>query len=65
MQYKIEIWQWGHITETYESNCIKDVLSQYRANWAGCYDCGNCSFNVYEDERLLSFDEEYEFGFHD
>lgn len=65
MKYKIEIWQWRSIIETYESDDITDVLDWYRNNWRGCYECGNCSFTVYEYGRELSFEEEFELGFYE
>ena len=64
MRYKIEIWQWYNITATYESNDIEDILSWYKSNWHYCYDMGDCAFDIYEDGRLLDFEEENELGFH-
>ena len=64
MKYKIEIWQYHIIAETYESDDIKDILSWYRSHWQYTYDMGYCSFDVYENGRELSFEEELEFGFH-
>ena len=26
MKYKIEIWQWYHMTDSYESDDIQDIL---------------------------------------
>lgn len=65
MKYKIEIWQYHSITATYESDDIKDILSWYRSCWSHSYDMGYCAFDVYKDGVLLSFDEEYNLGFHD
>ena len=65
MKYKIEIWQWCNMTDSYESDDIQDILSWYKTEgWYGAYDNGLCSFNVYENGRLLSFDEGYELGFY-
>ena len=64
MRYKIEIWQYYNITATHESDDIQDILSWYRSNWHHAYEMGYCAFDIYEDERLLSFEEELEFGFH-
>ena len=64
MKYKIEIWQYQDITATYESDNIQDILSWYRSNWYHSYVMGFCSFSVHENERELSFEEEYEFGFY-
>lgn len=65
MGYKIEIWQYHNITTTYESDDIEDVLLWYKANWYMAYENGFCAFDIYEYDRLLSFDEEYALGFHD
>ena len=65
MKYKIEIWQYHSITTTYESDDIEDVLLWYKAEWYMAYENGFCAFYIYEYDRPLSFDEEYELGFHD
>lgn len=66
MKYKIEIWQWRKLVETYESDDIQNILSWYKTEgWYGAWDNDLCSFNVYEGERRLSFDEGYELGFYD
>ena len=62
--YKIEIWQYGTITETYESNNVEEVLDWYKWSWRNCYDCGGCAFGVYKDGEELSFDEVYALGFY-
>ena len=70
--YKIEIWRFHIIHETYTSNNIKDILKWYRNNWQISYEWGNCSFEVYKiDDRAVrpdeflehSFDELEEIGF--
>lgn len=64
MKYRIEIWQYHNITETYESNDIDDILQWYRIHWYWCYELGDCTFYVYKDDVELSWDEEYKLGFH-
>ena len=64
MKYKIEIWQNQHITETYESDKISDILNWYKVKWRWLYELGDCSFTVYKDDEELSFEEESIFGFH-
>ena len=64
MKYKIEIWQWHSISETYESDNIEDILDWYKSNWLYFYEIEQCTFYVYENERELSFKEENSFGFH-
>lgn len=65
MKYRIDIWTWGIMSATYESDSIEDVLAWFvNNNWAHTYDIGNCSFNVFEDDEILSFEEEYKLGFY-
>lgn len=64
MKYKIEIWQWGSIRETFESDNIEDVVEWYETEWMDCYEIGHCVFIVYENDRQLSFEEEYDLGFY-
>lgn len=61
--YKIEIWRFHVIHETYKSNNIKDILKWYRNNWKISYEYGNCYFEVYKNGKELSFDELEEIGF--
>ena len=65
MKYKIEIWQHNNITESYENDNIEDVLKWFRLKWWWLYELGDCSFSVYEDNRELSWNEEYKLGFYD
>lgn len=65
MKYKIEIWQYHNIADTYESDDIRDVLNWYKNNWHWIYDVGDCAFYVYKDNEELSWDEEYKLGFYD
>lgn len=64
MKYRIEIWQYQDVTETYESNDINDVLQWYRIHWRWCYELGDCVFYLYKDDVEFSWDEEYKLGFH-
>ena len=63
--YKIEIWQWGNMSEVYEAEDIQDILAWFRWEWYGAYDSGRCSFNVRKDGVELDFDELYELGFYE
>lgn len=65
MKYKIEIWQFYNIVETYENDDIKEILKWYKSNWSWTYDNGGCSFSIYEESRELSFDEINYLGFYD
>ena len=64
MRYKIEIWQWHSIVDTYESNDINEVLEWYKDEWKDCYDYGNCTFYMFDDNKELSFDEKHKLGFY-
>ena len=64
MKYKIEIWQWHCVTDTYKSDNLEDALDWYRQNWEACYDNGFCAIDVYIDNVCLSWDEGYELGFY-
>lgn len=61
--YKIEIWQFHSKVDEYENNDINKVLYWYKQHWKSCYDFGNCSFDLYKDNKILSFEQENEFGF--
>ena len=63
MRYRIEIWQYHNLVETFESNHIKDVLDWYREEWKMTYDYGNCTFYVYKNNKRLYFDEKNKLGF--
>ena len=65
MKYKIEIWQHGHITETYESEEISDILIWYKSKWWWIYEMDGCSFTIYKDDTELEFEEEAKLGFFD
>ena len=62
-EFKIEIWIYGSITDTYTNTSINEVLKWFKENWKCCYDNGGCAFYVYEDGRVLSFNETYNLGF--
>lgn len=62
-KWQIDIWQYHNVVDSYENNNIEEVLKWFRQNWLWSYDNGNCSFDVYKNDRLLTFDEENELGF--
>ena len=64
MKYKIEIWQWQSMRDIFESDNIEDIVEWYESEWKDCFEMGYCSFGVYENDRRLSFDEEWDLGFH-
>ena len=64
MNYRIDIWTWGFITDTYWNNNVESVLKWFKDNWAEKYENGLCTFRVYKDDVELSFEEEYRLGFH-
>lgn len=65
IMYKIEIWQWGNMSDVYEADDIQDVLAWFRYSWYAAYDNGNCSFGVYKNGIKIDFDELYELRFYD
>jgi hypothetical protein len=64
MKFEIEIWRYHVASETFENDDIKEVLSWYEEEWKNTYENGGCTFYIFEDEKELSFDEEYELGFY-
>ena len=64
MKYRIEIWQYHNMTESYESDNIDNVLQWYKVNWRCCYELDGCTFYLYKDGIELSWNEEYRLGFH-
>lgn len=66
MKYKIEIWRYHALIEEYQSDTIQDIYDWfYNYNWKWEYELGNCCFNVYEDEREMTFNELNKHGFYD
>ena len=63
MRYKMEIWQWRRIVDTYASDDINEVLEWYKDEWKGCHDDGYCAFYIFDNDKELSFEEEYKLGF--
>ena len=64
MKYKIVIWCYQTIKDTYESEELQEALDWFISNWLGIWERGGCAFYVYEDDRELSFDEAYDLGFY-
>jgi hypothetical protein len=64
IMYKIEIWRYHDLVETYEDYDVEEVLRWYKANWRDCYEWGQCAFTTYKDDVELSFEEERDLGFY-
>ena len=64
-KWKIEIWEYHYVVDSYESNSINEVLKWFRQNWLWSYDNGNCAFEVYKNNNELTFDEKYDLGFYE
>ena len=64
MNYRIDIWTWGFIADTYWNNNVESVLKWFKDNWVEKYEHSLCTFRVYKDDVELSFEEEYRLGFH-
>jgi hypothetical protein len=62
--YKIEIFRYHSLEDSHESESVDEILSWYRENYRHSYENGECAFDVYKDDEIMSFDEEYELGFH-
>lgn len=64
MNYKIEIWQYHSIIDTYENEDINKVLKWYKSNWEYVYEHGNCAFSLYKNGEILTFEEKCKLGFY-
>ena len=62
MDTKVEIWQYGSITETFISNNIEEVLKWFNRHWRNCYNDGGCAIEVYQNDKRLSFHERCNLG---
>lgn len=65
MKYRIEIWVYRNLQDTYEADDIETILEWYKTHWQYCHECGGCAFDVYENGNLIDFDMVYDLGFHD
>lgn len=65
MKYKINIWQYHSIIDTYESNKVEEILKWYEENYKFIYEMDNCSFEVFKDNKILTFNQIYELGFYE
>ena len=63
MKYKIEIWRFHAIIDTFESSDINEILKWYKEEYQYMYDMGECTFYVYINNKELDYDEEKELGF--
>ena len=64
-KWKIDIWQFHSVVDTYESNDVNEVLKWFRQTWLWSYDNGNCSFVVYKNNKILTFDKVSDLGFYE
>ena len=44
MKYKIDIWIYETIEDTYESDDLQDAVQWYKDSWSSVWDNGGCSF---------------------
>lgn len=65
MKYKIEIWRYRSIVETYESEEITEILEWYKSKWHCVYEMCECTFYIYENGKEMKFEEVYKYGFYD
>ncbi len=64
MKYKIDVWQYGFLRESYESDNIEDVVNWYKENWCYAYQYGLCAIEIYEDGETYPFNKALELGFY-
>ena len=68
MKYKIDVWQYGCIIESYESDDIKEVAEWYKENWSNAYSYGLCAIEIYKQKadmiEDIPFNEALELGFY-
>ena len=65
MKYKIIIWQYKAQVDSYESNDIKEILEYYNEKWRYVYeDLGGCYFDIFKDNKELSYNEKDKLGFY-
>lgn len=65
MKYKIEIWRYHSIVDTYQSKSLNKILRWYNKNWKQVYEFGGCTFYVFGPDTEIKFDELYDLGFYD
>lgn len=65
MKYKIEIWRYHIIINTFESDDINEIIKWYKKEYQYMYELGECTFYVYLDGEMLNFDEKERLGFYE
>ena len=63
--YRIDMWRYRCIEETFENKDIKEVLNWYKENWQHSYENGGCAFHVYENDIEIDFDKKVELRFYE
>lgn len=61
MKYRIEIWQYHSISETFETDDYNKLLEWYKTNWSWIYENGGCTFYIFEDDDEIDDDRKYDF----
>ena len=61
--YKIKIWEYYNLADTFENNDISKVLEYYNKHWKSRYKNDMCVFDIFKDNKELSFEEKNELGF--
>ena len=64
-KWKIDIWQFGSIVETYESENIDEVLKWYKENWSLVNEYNGCAFDVFKNDEELTYEQKDEVGFYE
>jgi len=63
--YKIEIWRYHSIIETYESEEMIEILKWYKSKWRDSNEMGECTFYIYENNKEMTLEEIAKLGFFD
>ena len=64
MKYKVDIWQYCSIIDTYECNDIEEAAEWYKSHWSLAYDNGLCAVEIYENGEDYPFDKAVKLGFY-
>ena len=62
MIYKAEIWHYGGVIDSRESDNVEDIKQWFRSQWCASYENGMCYLEVYRENEQLSWDEKFDLG---
>lgn len=64
MKYRIDVWQYGNIVESYEGDDLTELVDWYKENWFVAYEHGLCALDIYEQRKDIPFEEAVKLGFY-